>query len=438
MKDNTSVKNEKPHILETDTAEVSVSFCAICPEGDRCNCTSGHPTGSGHRAAMQRDERGIAYMTRKGCESMVVGRKNRAVRALFWVILFLSGVVIWNQVQTRQEEKILRQTEASTSSLENDTVLLGGMPVGIYMETDGVMVLNTEKIEGIDGNVYEPAADRVKTGDYIMAVNHQQISGKSDLLELVGSIDGGNVVLTLRRGEDTMDIKINPVEYEPDHYRLGIWVRDNVQGLGTITFLTKQSRFGALGHGISDTDTNMLMTIDGGRVYRTSIQDITKGYSGSPGTMEGIIVYNNYNVLGTIDMNTEAGIYGTIDKIDDLFEEQIPVETASKEEIHTGDASIRCYIDNEIKEYDIRVTEIDMSDSEINKGLVIQVTDPELLEKTGGIIQGMSGSPIIQDGKLIGAVTHVFVQDSTKGYGIFIENMLNQVEKSEMSNFVSN
>lgn len=369
---------------------------------------------------------------------MVVGRKNRVVRALLWVILFLSGVVIWNQVQTRQEEKALRQTEASTSSLENDTVLLGGMPVGIYMETDGVMVLNTEKIEGLDGNVYEPAADRVKTGDYIMAVNHQEITGKSDLLELVEEIDGGNVVLTLRRGEDTMDIKISPVEYEPDHYRLGIWVRDNVQGLGTITFLTEQSRFGALGHGISDTDTNMLMTIDSGRVYRTSIKDITKGYSGSPGTMEGIIVYNNYNVLGTIDKNTEAGIYGTIDKIEDLFEEQIPIETASKEEIRAGDATIRCYIDNEIKEYDIRVTEIDKTDSEINKGLVIQVTDPELLEKTGGIIQGMSGSPIIQDGKLIGAVTHVFVQDSTKGYGIFIENMLKQVETSEKSNFMSN
>lgn len=377
-------------------------------------------------------------MTGKGCESMVVGRKNRVVRALLWVILFLSGVVIWNQVQTRQEEKALRQTEASTSSLENDTVLLGGMPVGIYMETDGVMVLNTEKIEGLDGNVYEPAADRVKTGDYIMAVNHQEITGKSDLLELVEEIDGGNVVLTLRRGEDTMDIKISPVEYEPDHYRLGIWVRDNVQGLGTITFLTEQSRFGALGHGISDTDTNMLMTIDSGRVYRTSIKDITKGYSGSPGTMEGIIVYNNYNVLGTIDKNTEAGIYGTIDKIEDLFEEQIPIETASKEEIRAGDATIRCYIDNEIKEYDIRVTEIDKTDSEINKGLVIQVTDPELLEKTGGIIQGMSGSPIIQDGKLIGAVTHVFVQDSTKGYGIFIENMLKQVETSEKSNFMSN
>ena len=310
--------------------------------------------------------------------------------------------------------------------------------MGIYMETDGVLVLNTEEIEGIDGKDYEPAADVVESGDYITAVNHHEISGKADLLSAVGQIDGGDVVLTLRRGEDMLDRTISPVECETGEYKLGIWVRDNVQGLGTITFLTEQSRFGALGHGISDTDTNMLMTIDNGRVYRTSIQDITKGYSGSPGTMEGIIVYNNYNVLGTIDKNTEAGIYGTIDKIDELFQEQIPIEVASKEEIEIGDAVIRCYIDNEIKEYDIQVTDIDTSSSEINKGLVIQVTDPELLEKTGGIIQGMSGSPIIQNGKLIGAVTHVFVQDSTKGYGIFIENMLEEAETPVLSNFVSN
>lgn len=369
---------------------------------------------------------------------MVVSRKRKACRTILMLFLLFSGVVVWDQVQTWQEEKSLWQTEASTSSVENDTVLLGGMPVGIYMETDGVMVLNTEKIEGIDGNEYEPASEMVETGDYITAVNHHEISGKADLLEAVDEIDGEDVVLTLRRGEDMMDIEISPVEYEAGHYRLGIWVRDNVQGLGTITFLTEQSRFGALGHGISDTDTNMLMTIDSGRIYRTSIQDITKGYSGSPGTMEGIIVYNNYNILGSIDKNTEAGIYGTIDKIDELFDEQIPIETASKEEIETGDATIRCYIDNEIKEYGIRVTDVDTSSTEVNKGLVIEVTDPELLEKTGGIIQGMSGSPIIQNGKLIGAVTHVFVQDSTKGYGIFIENMLNQVESSESSKNVSN
>lgn len=369
---------------------------------------------------------------------MFVSRKKWACRTMLWTFLFLSGVVVWDQAKAWQEDNALWQTEASTSSSDNDTVLLGGMPVGIYMETDGVMVLNTEKIEGVDGHEYEPAADVVETGDYIMAVNHQAISCKTDLLDAVEQIDGNDVTLTLRRGEDTMDIKISPIEYEAGHYRLGIWVRDNVQGLGTITFLTEQSRFGALGHGISDTDTNMLMTIAGGRIYRTSIQDITKGYSGSPGTMEGIIVYNKYNILGTIDKNTDAGIYGTIDKIDELFDEQIPIETASKDEIEIGDAKIRCYIDNEIKEYNIRVTDIDTTSSEINKGLVIQVTDPELLEKTGGIIQGMSGSPIIQNGKLIGAVTHVFVQDSTMGYGIFIENMLNQVESSETSKIVSN
>lgn len=362
---------------------------------------------------------------------MVVSRKIRAGRALLMLFLFLSGVVVWDQIQTWQEEKTLWQTEASTSSADNDTVLLGGMPVGIYMETDGVMVLNTEKIEGIDGIEHDPAAEAVQTGDYITAVNHHEISGKADLLEAVDEIDGSDVVLTLRRGENTMDIEIRPVEYEPGSYRLGIWVRDNVQGLGTITFLTGQSRFGALGHGISDTDTNMLMAIDSGRVYRTSIQDITKGYSGSPGTMEGIIVYNNYNVLGTIDKNTEAGIYGTIDKIDELFQEQIPIETASKEEIEIGDAVIRCYIDNEIKEYDIQVTDIDTSSSEINKGLVIQVTDPELLEKTGGIIQGMSGSPIIQNGMLVGAVTHVFVNNALQGYGIFAETMLKESQSVE-------
>ena len=325
-----------------------------------------------------------------------------------------------------QEDKV-RQAEASTDAA-GETVLLGGTPVGIYMETDGVMVLSTESMKGVDGEEYEPAAGLVQSGDYIMAVNGEAVTGKAELLDAVEHLDSGNVVLTIQRGEETMDIRIRPVECGPNEYKLGIWVRDNVQGLGTITFVTGQSRFGALGHGIHDVDTNVLMSVDSGTLYKTSIQDILKGEDGNPGTMEGIIVYNNYNILGSIDKNTEAGIYGTVDRIDELFDEQIPIETASTDEIETGSATIRCFVDNELKEYEIQVTDIDRSESEINKGLVIQVTDPELLEKTGGIIQGMSGSPIIQNGKLIGAVTHVFVQDSTKGYGIFIENMLNQVK----------
>ena len=355
-------------------------------------------------------------------------RKYRIFLSLLLTAAVPALVLGWNRAWGNAGEIPLKQTEASTCAAGSNTVLLGGMPVGIYMETDGVMVLNTEQIEGVDGKTYEPAGNLVRSGDYITAVDHQEISGKKELLEAVEEISGDRVILTVRRGDETMEVKIDPVEYAPDEYRLGIWVRDNVQGLGTVTFLTEQSRFGALGHGIHDTDTSVLMSIADGTVYRTSIQDIIRGAEGSPGSMEGIIVYNNYNVLGTIDKNTEAGIYGTIDRIDELFEEQIPIETAGKDEIVTGPATVRCFIDNELKEYEIRVTDIDMSGTEINKGLVIQVTDPELLEKTGGIIQGMSGSPIIQNGKLIGAVTHVFVQDSTMGYGIFIENMLNQVE----------
>ena len=326
-----------------------------------------------------------------------------------------------------EQENEIRQAEASPKT-EGETVLLGGMPVGIYMETDGVMVLSTETMTGIDGGEYEPAEGLVRSGDYITAVNGEVINGKSELLDAVAHLDSENVVLTLQRGGETMDVRIRPVECGPDEYRLGIWVRDNVQGLGTVTFVTGQSRFGALGHGIHDVDTNVLMSVSGGTLYKTSIQDILKGRDGNPGTMEGIIVYNSYNILGSIDKNTEAGIYGTVDRIDQLFDDQIPIETASTDEIETGGAVIRCFVDNELKEYEIQVTDIDRSGSEINKGLVIQVTDPELLEKTGGIIQGMSGSPIIQNGKLIGAVTHVFVQDSTKGYGIFIENMLDQAK----------
>ena len=337
---------------------------------------------------------------------------------------YRSGLPAATDTQQRSAGAEAADTQTSAS----ETVLLGGMPIGIYMETDGVMILGTQPIEGADGEKYEPAAGLVRAGDYITAVNDQEISGKADLLEAVEELNGENIILTLRRGDDTMDVKISPAESTSGEYRLGIWVRDNVQGLGTVTFLTGKSRFGALGHGIHDTDTSVLMDIDRGRVYRTSIQDIRKGVSGSPGSMEGIIVYNSYNILGSIDKNTEAGIFGTIDRIDELFEEQIPVETAKKEEIVTGDAQIRCYIDGELKEYEIQVTEIDLSQEEVNKGLVIRVTDQELLEKTGGIIQGMSGSPILQNGKLIGAVTHVFVQDSTMGYGIFIENMLKEAE----------
>lgn len=357
-------------------------------------------------------------------------RKQIVVLMSAVMMSLASGYFGWIAADAVEKTK----TEVSTETIREDTVLVGGMPVGIYMETDGVMVLNTEHIKGLDGVEYEPASHLVKCGDYITGLNGQKIETKKDLIDALKDINGDEVVLELRRDEEMLDVKIKPVESGTGSYKLGIWVRDNVQGLGTVTFLTKNSEFGALGHGIHDADTSVLLSIAEGTLYKTSIHSIKKGENGIPGSMEGIIVYNGYNKIGTIDKNTDAGIYGKIENINDLFAEQIPVQVARKEEIEVGDATIRCYVDNEIREYNIQVTDIDYSENEVNKGLVIQVTDSELLEKTGGIIQGMSGSPILQNGKLIGAVTHVFVQDSTKGYGIFIENMLKNVSGHTLSN----
>lgn len=347
-------------------------------------------------------------------------QRRMAPFSLLMICLLSAGLFVFG---SGQPEKV-NEAEASIQGTAEDTVLLGGMPIGIYMETDGIMVLDTEPVEGIDGQKYDPAAHTVQSGDYILKADHCPIKGKEELIDCIERCGDEDLILTLRRKDEVFDVKLRPVEYKPDQYRLGIWVRDNVQGLGTVTYLTDESRFGALGHGIHDADTSGLLSISDGTVYRTSIRDVVKGSSGSPGSMEGIIVYNQYNILGSIDKNTESGVYGTIQKIDELFDEQIPIQIGKKEEIVTGDATIRCCVDNEIRNYKIRITNIDTSSQEINKGFTIEVTDSELLEKTGGIIQGMSGSPIVQNGKLVGAVTHVFVKNSTMGYGIFIENML--------------
>jgi len=226
-----------------------------------------------------------------------------------------------------------------------------------------------------------------------------------------------------------IDVQLHPTKDEVGAYKLGIWVRDNAQGLGTITFLNADSEYGALGHGIHDVDTGKLIEMSTGRLYDTSIQNIKKGENGNPGGMEGIIVYNHYNILGSITTNTETGIYGKLDRIERIFDSKEAYPAAAKEEIQVGEACIRCAVSGKPEDYTVRITKVDLDAREVNKGIEIQVTDKRLLKLTGGIVQGMSGSPIMQNGKIIGAVTHVFVQDATKGYGIFIENMLENLKK---------
>lgn len=322
-----------------------------------------------------------------------------------------------------QRSRLEREVSAGTSG---EMVIPGGMPIGIYLETDGVLVLGTEAIEGINGETYEPAAHLVKEGDYIIGLNEKTIEDKSELIAAVKSLTDDDVILKVKRNEQAIDIRVKAVQCAVDDYKLGIWVRDNAQGLGTITYLTADSSFGALGHGIHDTDTGELLNISKGRLYSTSIRDVQKGESGAPGGMEGIIVYNNYNVLGNITKNSEEGIYGTLNRVDTLFKNAEPVELASAEEIEEGPASIRCSIEGQVKEYEVQITNVNLSAREINKTIELEVTDEKLLELTGGIVQGMSGSPILQNGKLIGAVTHVFVNDPAKGYGILIEEMIEE------------
>lgn len=345
----------------------------------------------------------------------------RTMLIIMLIIALIFGGFYYRNIIKKSESTLVME------EIENDYLIPGGMPVGIYLETDGVMVVGTEKIKCESGIYMEPAKNLVKNGDYIVGINEEKVEDKNEVLEVLSNLSKKNVILHLRRNEEYIDVSVSTVTDEGGKEKLGIWIKDDAQGLGTVTFLTANSEFGALGHGIIDTSTNQVIEITEGTLYETSIQNIVKGKDGFPGGMEGIIVYNKYNVIGTISQNTAEGIYGKIDKIDRIFESQKAYPAASKEEIEIGKAAIRCTVDGKIDDYEIMIKKVNFDMREKNKGIEIQVTDEELLKLTGGIVQGMSGSPILQNGKIVGAVTHVFVQDSTRGYGIFIENMLKNV-----------
>ena len=243
-------------------------------------------------------------------------------------------------------------------------------------------------------------------------------------MEAVNAAGARKVTLTVRREQEQLEIAMTPVEASDGTYKLGAWVRDDTQGIGTMTYLDLNGNFGALGHGISDTDTGGVVEIESGALYETQIMGIEKGESGAPGVMSGVIYYSPGTQLGQITANTDTGVFGVAgDGLKELAASQaLPV--GYRQDVTTGPAYLRSSVSGEVRDYQVEITKVDYSSSHRTKSIVFQVTDPDLLTLTGGVIQGMSGSPLIQNGKLIGAVTHVFVQDSAKGYGIFIENML--------------
>ena len=311
---------------------------------------------------------------------------------------------------------------------EADSILVSGSSVGIYMETSGVLVIDTGEILSSDGQLQDPAKNLLKPGDYIVALNQQKISCKQDLIDDLKDLDGSAVTVSIRRENSLIPVSLTPVQDSSGKYKLGIWVRDDTQGIGTLTFVTEDGKFGALGHGISDVDTGNLLSIKGGKLYCAQILGVQKGAKGNPGELSGLIRYRNDNVIGTINANRENGIYGSFTGNSSSDSQQSialrKMKIGYKQELQVGSASILCNVGDGVKEYDAKITRIDMNHEDSNKSFVIQVTDPELIDTTGGIVQGMSGSPVLQNGKVVGAITHVFVQDAASGYGIFIENML--------------
>ena len=289
------------------------------------------------------------------------------------------------------------------------------------------------EIEGEDNKKYKPYENSgIEEGDRIIKVNNTQIDSTDELIETVNMSGGKEIKVEYVHEQETKECSITPVKMNDDEYKLGLWVRDSAAGVGTVTFYEPSTKtFGALGHGISDIDTGELIDIASGEFVTTRILSITKGESGSPGKIQGTI--ENQENIGLISKNTRFGIYGTVDNLSGLnIDTSKEMEVATRDEIETGKATILCSLDNDTpQEYEIEIEKIFKNNNYDNKSMEIRVTDERLLEKTGGIIQGMSGSPIIQNGKFIGAVTHVLVDNPEEGYGVFADIMLKQSREVE-------
>ncbi|MDE7030974.1 MAG: SpoIVB peptidase, partial [Lachnospiraceae bacterium] len=273
---------------------------------------------------------------------------------------------------------------------------------------------------------HSPSEYRLQAGDSLTAMDGVPISDKKQVREYVENGNGAEIIFQVARKEELIQVRIKPEADENSVYKMGAWLRDSAQGIGTMTYIDSQNQFGALGHGINDMDTGELLKLGTGLLYHTEIVAVKRGEKGNPGELTGVIEYKPDQVSGVIVDNTVQGIYGVANEelLGEYTAGQEPLPIALKQEVTTGPAQILCSINGEAKYYDVELTKLAPGKEAINRQISLEVTDAELLSITGGIVQGMSGAPIVQNGRFVGAVTHVLVQDSTKGYGIFIEDML--------------
>ncbi len=304
-------------------------------------------------------------------------------------------------------------------------VFMGGYPIGLKLYADGVVIVGTEAVDTENGFVNTADKAGLKLGDIIKKVNGNEVKSNSQVSEIIEKSGGQELIFEAERNGKMLEVTFKAEFSQSEQkYKAGIWIRDSSAGIGTVTFCTKDGGFASLGHAVCDIDTKSTIPISQGECTQAKLTGFIKGQNGSAGELCG---YLENKRTGVIYSNDSLGVYGCFDS---LPKNQVLYEIASASEIKTGQAEIITTIENGIMEsYEIIIEKIDEKSTE-NKNLVIRITDRDLIEKTGGIIQGMSGSPIIQNGKLIGAVTHVFLNDPTGGFGIFAETMLYKLQSN--------
>lgn len=302
-----------------------------------------------------------------------------------------------------------------------------GTPFGMKLYTDGVLVIDITTVETVSGSISPGEDAGVKKGDYILSADGKQVLTNEELSAAVAASGGNRIKLVIKRGGTQKTVYVTPaLSKETNSYRIGLWVRDSSAGIGTLTFYSPATGIVCgLGHGVCDEDTGDLLELKNGEIVSAEIVSVEKGSSGSPGQLKGKFTYDT---IGKIDCNSEKGVYSVLKG--KLGFSRL-TETALKQEVRDGDAQILCTVDGrEPQLYSCRIKKRSSAYLSATQNMTVTVTDPELLNITGGIVQGMSGSPILQNGKLIGAVTHVLIDDPTTGYAIFAENMLKEAEST--------
>ncbi len=309
------------------------------------------------------------------------------------------------------------------TTVEETRLIPGGMNFGIKMFTAGVVVVGTADVYTKGGPVNPAAEAGIYAGDVILTIDGANVSGNEDIMAIVSSSAGRPLEIVYQRDGETRTTHLTPANAKDGTgFKAGMWVRDSSAGIGTVTYINESSGIVAgLGHGVTDVDTGIVLPVLSGELVQVTITGIEKGRVGTPGELKG--VFDSTRPFAKLLTNTEAGVYAK--RTDESFGLGQSLPAALRQEIETGPCKILCAVEGgEPAYYDAKIESVNLSDANPTKNMVIQITDERLIELTGGIVQGMSGSPIIQNGKIIGALTHVFVNEPTKGYGIFIENMM--------------